>query len=136
MSTTLCPYLNFNGNTRQAMEFYRDVLGGKLALQTFAEAPNMPLPPGYQDKVMHARLDADGFVIMAAEGEPGKDVNFGNNVSLMLSGTDEARLTKVFNALSQGGTVRMPLAKQFWGDTFGLLTDKFGVHWMVNITHA
>ena len=130
----LNPYLNFPGNTREAMEFYQKVLGGKLDVQTFGEAPGMEVPPGYEDKVIHAMLDADGVVIMASESMPGSEVTFGDNVSLSLSGTNTDRLTQIFHSLSDGGTVTMPLEKQFWGDTFGMATDRFGVNWMVNIT--
>jgi PhnB protein len=131
----LNPYLNFQGNTREAMEFYQQVLGGKLDIQTFGEVPGMDVPPGYEDKVMHAMLDADGVVIFASEGMPGAEVKFGDNISLCLNGSagDTDRLTEIFNAVSDGGTVMMPLEKQFWGDVFGMATDKFGVQWMVDI---
>jgi PhnB protein len=133
--TTLSPYLTFNGEARQAMEFYHKVLGGDLKLQTFAEAPGMPAPPPeLADKIIHGMLEADGIVIMASEPEPGKKSTRGDNVTLCLAGSDSARLTKAFNGLSEGGKVHMPLAKQFWGDTFGQFTDKFGIQWMVNIT--
>ncbi|MBI5495113.1 MAG: VOC family protein [Deltaproteobacteria bacterium] len=132
--TTLIPYLNFNGETQQAMKFYQQVLGGELTLQRFKDAPGMPVPPGYEEKILHARLEAEGLVIMASEGKPGVQVKAGDNVHLSLNGTDADKLTKVFNGLSAGGHVDMPLARQFWGDTFGALTDKFGIHWMVNVT--
>jgi PhnB protein len=131
----LIPYLNFQGNTREVMEFYQQVLGGKLDIQTFSEVPGMDVPPGYEDKVIHAALDANGIVIFASEGMPGEEVKFGDNVSLCLSGSagDTDRLTEIFDTLSDGGTVQMPLEKQFWGDMFGLCTDKYGVQWMVDI---
>lgn len=129
----LDPYLNFDGNTKEAMEFYQKNLGGKLFVQKFSEVEGMPAPPGYEDKVMHASLDADGIMIMASEAMPGQGVTKGTNVHLCLSGNDTDRLTKLFNGLSAGGKVTMPLEKQFWGDTFGSFTDKFGVNWMVNI---
>ena len=129
----LTPYLNFNGNTKEALEFYHQVLGGELRLQTFGETPGMPVPPGYEDKIIHGHLQADDLVIMASEGRPGEQVSFGDNVHLSLQGADEAKLSGIFNSLSEGGKVTMPLAKQFWGDTFGSFTDKFGVHWQVNI---
>lgn len=131
--STLVPYLNFGGNTKEAMEFYHEVLGGELTLQKFGEAP--VFPPGYEDKIIHARLEADGIVIMASEGQPGANVVFGNNVHLSLHGSDEPKLNRLFKELSAGGEVTMPLEKQFWGDTYGSFTDKFGVHWQVNITN-
>jgi PhnB protein len=130
----LNPYLNFDGNTRQAMEFYQSVLGGSLKVQTFGEIPGMQAAPGQEDKVVHALLEADGIVIMASDPAPGTSVKFGDNVSLNISGSDLEKLTAVFNGLSAGGKVTMPLAKQFWGDTFGMFTDKFGLNWMVNIS--
>jgi PhnB protein len=131
----LNPYLNFDGNTKEAMDFYHKVLGGDLEIQTFGEAKGsgMDVPPGYEDKVVHARLESEGVLIMASEGMPGRSTNFGDNVSLALGGTDEAKLTKAFNDLAEGGKITMPLEKQFWGDHFGALKDKFGVYWMVNI---
>ena len=134
MKTTLNPYLTFNGDAKPAMEFYHGVLGGELKLQTFGEAQGMPVPPGYEDRIIHAYLDADGVIIMASDAPPGSDATFGDNVSLSLVGSDADTLTRVFNDLSAGGKVTMPLAKQFWGDTFGMFTDRFGVHWMVNIS--
>jgi len=132
----LNPYLNFNGNTREALEFYHQVFGGELKLQTFSEVPGMEVPKGYEDKIMHGRLDSDTVTIMATEGQPGKEVKFGDNVSLSLMGSDNPKLTEIFNALAEGGEVTMPLSKQFWGDTFGALKDKFGIYWMVNISEA
>jgi PhnB protein len=130
----LNPYLMFAGNAREAMEFYQQVLGGELKLQKFGEAPGMPAPSEYEDRIMHAHLDADGVVIMASDESPGSAVKFGDNVNLSLVGSDAEGLTRVFNNLSDGGKVTTPLARQFWGDTFGSLKDKFGINWMVNIT--
>ncbi len=132
--TTLNPYLNFNGNTREAMEFYHHVLGGELKLQTFSEVPDMDVPAGYEDKIMHSQLESDAINIMATEAQPGTVVKFGDNVSLSLVGTDTDKLTEIFNALSEEGEITMPLEKQFWGDVFGAFKDKFGINWMVNIS--
>lgn len=131
--TTLNPYLNFNSNTRDAMRFYQSVLGGQLSMQTFGEA-GMAKTDSEKDLIIHALLKSGEIVIMASEGHPGEEVKFGDNINLSISGSDEETLTKYFNGLAEGGKVNMPLAKQFWGDTFGMLTDKFGVQWMVNIT--
>jgi PhnB protein len=129
----LNPYLTFEKNTREAMEFYHQVLGGKLDLQTMGEA--MPDTPAEQkDLIMHARLESDDAILMASDGRPDQAPQPGDNVSLALGGSDTERLTKVFGDLADGGTVTMALAEQVWGDTFGMCTDKFGMHWMVNIT--
>lgn len=134
MSITLNPYLNFNGNTREVMDFYSKVLGGELAVSTFAEF-GAPVSESYQDKVMHSRIDADGMTLMASDPQEGQVVAPGSNFSLSLSGgpADHERLTAVFAALAEGGEVQMPLAPAPWGASFGLLTDKFGVSWLVNI---
>jgi len=133
MKSTLNPYLNFNGNTKEAMEFYHSIFGGKLDLQTFGESGMSNISEKQKNLIIHARLESDNILIMASEGKPGEKVNFGDNVSLSIVGEDEKTLTEWFNKLSEGGIVTMPMAKQFWGDTFGMCTDKFGVHWMVNI---
>jgi PhnB protein len=135
MTTTLNPYLNFNGNAAQAMRFYQSVLGGKLDIQTFGDA-GVAQSDAEKDLTVHAALIGDGTALYASDGRPGDQVKFGDNVNLSLQGSDESALTGYFNALAEGGTVDMPLAKQFWGDTFGMLTDRYGVHWMVNITAA
>ena len=128
----LNPYLNFNGSTREAMEFYHHVLGGKLDLQTFGDSP-METPDEQKDMIVHAQLEGDGFMIMASDSNPGQPVTNGESVHLSIMGTDRGALTDVFAGLAEGGEVTMPLAEQFWGDTFGMLTDRFGIRWMVNI---
>lgn len=115
------------------MEFYKSVLGGKLSMQRYSEA-GAPQPEDQQDKIIHADLKNDDISFMASDDSPQQEVTMGNNVHMSISGTDEAQLTDYFDKLSQDGKIDMPLALQFWGDTFGMLTDKFGVHWMVNIS--
>ena len=130
----LAPYLNFDGKTTgEAMKFYHSVFGGDLTMQTFEEA-GMAKTEEEKDLVIHAELKAEGIDFMASTGHPEQPVNFGNNIHLSLSGKDGAKLTEWFNKLSEGGKVDMPLAKQFWGAMYGQLTDKFGVHWMINIS--
>lgn len=130
--TTLNPYLNFNGKSKEAMEFYHSILGGNLSVQTFGEA-GMEVDEEEKDLVVHARLESEGIIIMASDGGKDHPVQMGSNVHLSLQGEDGETLTKWFNALAEGGKVDMPMAKQFWGDTFGMLEDKYGVHWMINI---
>ncbi len=132
MEPNLSPYLNFNGKTAEAMRFYKSILGGDLTMQTFGEA-KMAQTPKEKDLIVHAALKSDSISLMASDTQPTRPAKFGDNVHLSLTGQDGKRLTDVFNKLAEGGKVDMPLAKQFWGDTFGMLTDKFGVHWMVNI---
>jgi PhnB protein len=133
MSATLSPYLNFNGNTGEAMRFYQSVLGGDLYIQTFGEA-GVAQSDAEKDLTMHAALTSDAMTLFASDGRPGQPPIIGDNVSLSINGNDMEKLTGYFNGLGAGGKVDMPLAKQFWGDTFGMITDKFGMHWMVNIT--
>ena len=135
MKPTLSPYLNLNGQTAVAMKFYQSVLGGELKMQTFAES-GMPSSPEQKDKILHAELRNDRLSFMASDGQPEHPVQMGDNIHMSIVGSDEAKLTEYFNKLAEGGKVDMPLAKQFWGDTFGMLTDRFGIHWMVNISSA
>lgn len=133
MELTLTPYLNFNGDAAEAMRLYQSILGGELTMQTFGEA-HMAESPAEKDLVVHATLKAGRAVLMASDTHPKDRRTAGDNVHMSLMGEDQAGLTQVFGRLAEGGRVDMPLAKQFWGDTFGMLTDKFGVHWMVNIS--
>ena len=130
---TLTPYLNFNGNAAEAMRHYQSILGGELKMQTFGEA-KMAETPQEKDLVVHAVLQSHALTLMASDTHPSRQTRFGDNIHMSITGRDERELTRIFGRLAQGGKVDMPLAKQFWGDTFGMLTDKFGVHWMVNVT--
>jgi PhnB protein len=135
MASRLNPYLNFDGDARQAMEFYKDVFGGELNVNTFGEFGNEGSPGA--DKVMHAQLEtAGGFTLMASDTPPGMQRNPGDSMSISLSGTDAGELRGYWEKLSDGGTVTMPMEKQMWGDEFGMCTDRFGVPWMVNITQS
>lgn len=132
----LNPYLTFNGNCEEAMQFYKTVFGGELTISRFGDfsGPDMPTPEDYQDKVMHAMLRTDDLMFMASDCAPGNEVTFGQNMSMSLSGPDSEKLSAYFTALSANGTVTLPLAEQVWGDTFGMLTDTFGVQWLVDIS--
>lgn len=133
MATQLNPYLSFRDNAKDAMEFYRSVFGGELTSGTFAEF-NASQDPAEQDKIMHSQLTAsNGMVLMASDTPNAMDYQVGTNFSISLSGEDETELRGYWGALSDGGTVAMPLDKAPWGDTFGMCTDKFGVNWLVNI---
>lgn len=133
-NTLLVPYLNFDGTTtRAAMEFYKGVFGAELTMQTFGEA-EMSKSDKDKDYIVHADLKTDNFSFMASSGYPDVAVKFGDNINMSLVGSDETTLRKYFDDLSAGGEIKMPLEKQFWGDIFGMTTDKFGVNWMVNIS--
>jgi PhnB protein len=133
VSSVLNPYISFRDNARQAMEFYKDVFGGDLKLDTFGQYGD-PNAPG-ADNIMHGQLETDqGFTLMAADTPPGMEFNeAGNNITVSLSGDDEPQLQGFWDKLSEGGNVSLPLEKQMWGDLFGMCTDKYGVPWMVNI---
>ncbi len=135
MASTLNPYISFRNNAaRQAMEFYKDVFGGTLTMNTFGEYGD-PNAPG-ADGIMHGQLETDkGFTLMGADTPPGMEAkNPGDNITISLSGDDEQELRGYWDKLSQGGTVTLPLEKQMWGDLFGQCTDQFGIAWMVNIS--
>ncbi len=136
MNSKLNPYLNFNGNAREVMEFYSAALGGALTMSTFKDA-GMSHEGADGDHIMHAMLITDnGMTLMASDTPPGYTLNVGNNVSISLSGDNEAELTAYWEKLSAGGTVEQPLVAAPWGDKFGMFTDGFGIRWMVNITEA
>ncbi len=132
MDTTLAPYLTFNGQAAAAMKFYHSILGGELAMQTFGEL-KMAKSAEENDLIIHAVLKNESLTFMASDAMPNRQAKFGDNVHMSINGNDAGRLTNIFDGLAQGGRVDMPLAKQFWGDTYGQLTDKYGIHWMVNI---
>jgi PhnB protein len=135
MASRLNPYLTFDSNARQAMEFYRDVFGGTLDINTFGEFGSPDTAEA--DKVMHAQLETDsGFTLMASDTPAGMQRNPGDNISVSLSGDDADALRGYWEKLSDGGSVTMPLEKQMWGDEFGMCVDRFGVPWMVNITQS
>lgn len=133
MQSRLNPYLAFKDNARPAMEFYKTVFGGKLTMTTFKEF-NASQDPAEDNKIMHAMLEAgNGITFMAADTPNGMAYRPGTNISMALNGDNEAELSAYYEKLSAGGKVREPLAKAPWGDTFGMLTDRFGIEWMVNI---
>jgi PhnB protein len=131
MASKLNPYLSFDGSCREAMEFYQSVLGGELEVSTFGEYGD---EGPSKDGVMHAQLNTPGgFTLMASDTPPGMPVDTGASVSISLSGDDTDELRRFWQGLSEGAEVTMPLEKQMWGDEFGMLTDRFGMQWMVNI---
>jgi PhnB protein len=131
--TRLDVYLFFDGNCKEAMEFYKSIFGGELNLQSYDEVPDQG-DESMKGKTIHAMLDGGEIRLMGSDPDTKKKQLGSGKIELSLSGTDEARLREVFGSLSAGGNIKFPLEKQFWGDTFGTLTDKFGVDWMVNIS--
>jgi len=136
MQSRLNPYLNFRDSTRQAMEFYHTIFGGKLAMNTFKDF-GVSQEPAEENKIMHAMLEAEnGIVFMAADTPNSMPYSQGTDMYMSLSGNNEAELRSYFEKLSQGGTIVQPLMQAPWGDTFGAVNDKFGVKWLVNISPA
>lgn len=131
----LSPYLSFaDGKTRSVMDFYKGVFGGKLYVQTFGEFGHPD--ESKKDLIMHARLTSDDVDIMASDSMDDSKLEVGNNVSLSLSGVDGDKLKGFWAGLSEGGAVTDELSTKPWGDEFGMLNDKFGISWLVNITSA
>jgi PhnB protein len=129
-SVSLDPYLFFNGNAKEAMEFYKNVFGGDLSITTFGEA--MPDNPEMKDKIMHAMLSGGDVKIMASDGSKASEKTA--KIELSLSGDDEQKLKGYYEKLSAEGKVKSALKKEAWGDQFGQFQDKYGVDWMVNIS--
>jgi PhnB protein len=129
------PYLFFDGRTEEALDFYKKAIGAEVTLlMRFNEAPDPTppgmLPPGFENKVMHAELAIDDAIVMASDGMSAEPATFkGISLSLQARDSDEAR--RRFDALSDGGSVDMPLGKTFFSPSFGMLTDRFGIKWMV-----
>ncbi|WP_315094194.1 VOC family protein [uncultured Cellulomonas sp.] len=132
MATHLNPYLSFRDDAREAMEFYRTVLGGELTMSTFGEF-HVSEDPAEADKLMHANLTTPGgMILMAADTPNGQERPSASFISVSLSGEDKVELQGYWDKLSEGGTVTVPFEPAPWGDTFGMCTDRFGVDWMVN----
>jgi len=124
-------YLIFNGNCREAMTFYKNCLDAALTMFPFSEAPD-PMPAEAKDRIMHARLAKGKATIMASDNMPGMAFMAGNNFSISIDCDTAEEIEKLFNALGENGTVKMPLQKTFYAARFGMLTDQFDVNWMFN----
>ena len=135
MSTfQLTPYLTFNGTCRNAMTFYQQCLGGELMVQTFEGTPaaeQLPAGTDAQQHVLHAVLNTNNLTLMASDAGM-QEVTKGTMVSLSLNCTSPEQIQDLFNQLSAGGTVTMPPQDTFWGATFSMFTDQFGIDWMLN----
>ena len=131
------PYLNFNGRTEEAFNFYKSVFGGEFQmLQRIKDTPGGDKAPAHeQNRVMHVALPiGKSTVLMASDimESMGQTLTMGNNFSISVHTESEKEADQIFNGLANGGKVNMPMEKQFWGSYYGMLTDKFGVQWMVS----
>ena len=133
------PYLFFDGRCEEALDFYKKALGAEVTmLVRFKESPepHQPgmIPPGAENKVMHASFRLGEATVMASDGHCQEKPSF-QGFSLSLTVPDEARTDKLFSALAESGRVEMPLMKTFWSPRFGMVTDRFGVMWMIGVAH-
>ncbi|GAB3386893.1 VOC family protein [Humibacter soli] len=134
MAVTLNPYLSFRDGAREAMEFYQTVFGGDLTVSTFRDL-HSDEDESDLDKVMHSQLvAANGITLMASDTPKRMEYTPGASISVSLSGDDEPSLRGYWDGLSQGATIVEPLVQAPWGDSFGMLVDRFGVNWLVNIS--
>lgn len=127
------PYLFFHGRCEEALNFYKECLGGEIVqISHYAGTPmEDQIDPSFRDKVMHASFVSGDLRFMAADGRPGPAPDGNDDIALCIAAGTEAEGQRVFDAMSQGGAVEMPLADAFWGGKFGMFTDKFGVQWMI-----
>lgn len=125
-------YLFFDGNCREAMNFYQNIFGGDLQMQTYGDI-DKSCPDAMKDGIMHARLSGGDILLMGSDDPRSSTLGTGKT-HLALGGTNDKKLRHIFDALSAGGKVGVKLEKQIWGDVYGDLVDKFDVHWMVNIS--
>jgi PhnB protein len=133
-------YLFFNGRCEEALEFYKKALGAEiLMLMRFKDSPEPPapgmVPPGSENKIMHVSFRIGDSSVMASDGHCTGQTNF-QGFSLSVTVPNEAEADKKFAALAEGGKVLMPMAKTFWSPRFGMVTDRFGVGWMVSVAHS
>ncbi|MBE7550063.1 MAG: VOC family protein [Anaerolineales bacterium] len=137
--TIVNPYLNFDGNCKEAFNFYKSVFGGEFAtVMRFKDVPaEYQMSASESEKIMHIALPIGGDTMLMGSDAPAsmQPDPFGKNIHISISTTSEAEAKRLFNGLSAGGQVTMPLDKAFWGDYFGMLTDKFGIPWMVSYAY-
>ncbi|RXK62342.1 VOC family protein [Lacibacter luteus] len=136
MPATLNPYLSFEGNCAEAMQFYQQCFGGELNIQKVKEAPiAAQMPPQIQEQVMHAQLNSGAIVIMGSDMNRTK-LNNGNGTHLCVQCTSEEEAHRFFNHLAIDGSIIEPLARMFWGGLYGSLTDKYGKYWLFNFEES
>jgi PhnB protein len=131
------PYLNFKGNAEEAFQFYKTIFGTNITgLQRYGETPGVSdMSPSDREKVMHIAMPlGKGSILMASDaiGEENKTLNVGNNISLNIEVESQEEADRIFNGLTAGGKIDMPMQKTFWNAYFGMCTDKYGIHWMID----
>ena len=133
MITQINSYLTFSGNCREAMNFYKDCLGGELTLQTIGESPLADkMPPAMKECILHATLTKDNLILMGSDMVGERGLVKGNSVSMAINCSSEEEVQNFYERLSEGGNKDHALEQSFWGATFGDLTDKYGNHWLLS----
>ena len=127
----LTPYLHFQGKCEEAFNTYKSILGGSFEIVSRYDEPAMKAPEEFKNQVLHAWYKFDDNMILASDTFPGTTVTAGSNTLLSLAVEEEGQARKIFSQLAEGGTIMMPFERQFWGDLFGQLTDRFGIRWML-----
>ena len=128
----LVPYLHFNGEAEEVLNFYKDAFDGEIVmLNRYGDSP-MQVDESWKNKVIHSRIKIGNNLVMISDSHDGNMSVKEGNIQLSVEVDDEQKLTEVFNKMAEGGKITMPLEKQFWGATFGMLQDKFGINWMFN----
>jgi PhnB protein len=131
--TQINAYLNFTGNCREAMSFYNTCIGGELSMQTVAGSPaEAQCPDSMKDHILHSSLTKDNLVLMGSDMSGPEGITKGNNIALSLNCSNAEEISSFFSSLSTGGEIIHPLTEEFWGATFGVFNDKFGIRWMLN----
>ena len=131
--TQIHAYITFNGNCREAMTFYKNCLGGELAMQTVGGSPiEAQCPAAMKESILHSMLTSEGIVIMGSDMAPETGLIKGNAVSLAINCSSDEEIQNFYEKLSAGGSKDHVLEESFWGATFGDLTDKYGNHWLLN----
>jgi PhnB protein len=132
MMTQISAYLNFNGNCREAMTFYKNCLGGELCFQTVEGSPmEAGCPSGVKHQILHSSLTKNGLILMGSDMVSPEGLKMGNNISLSLNCSSKEEINRVYKSLSDGGKIIEPLGLQFWGAMFAVLKDKMGITWML-----
>jgi PhnB protein len=128
----LIPYLSFGGNAEEVMNTYAKILGGTVHDVSRFGDTNPQISEDQKNKIMHGRLTFGDNMLMFSDGMPDHPIKQGDGISLSIGLGDEAQARAIFDQLAEGGKVTLPMSKQFWGAIFGMVTDKFGIHWMIN----
>lgn len=129
---TVIPYLHFEGQAEEALNFYKNIFNGEITMTSrYGDAP-MPVDDDWKNKLMHVRLKFGDSEIYLSDGPKGYKSSKDGNIQLSLQVPDENKIEELFNKMADGGQITMPLANQFWGAKFGMLKDKYGIGWMFN----